>query len=191
MQLDETFAQFPSPLRREWSIAQGRLLESTMLTDQEKTEFKELEGIGGEEIEEAIAKQAYDNVMTRLNKRQSQTESQMGNNLFEDLLLEKSYDLDKFRVDRDTTESKKTLDQLSDQVLTKGQSFKNSKLNEYDLDGLADETIQARIDELMDRTLDAGETDQSSQVQQNEVLSSLKDKVIRRPGDSRRRRMKF
>jgi len=47
--------------------------------------------------------------MSRLNSRQTRTESQMGSNLFEDLLLEKSYDLDKFRTARDETETKKTL----------------------------------------------------------------------------------
>ena len=34
--------------------------------------------------------------MKKLDKRQSKVESQMGANLFEDLLLEKSFDLDKF-----------------------------------------------------------------------------------------------
>ena len=96
-------------------------------------------------MEEEITKAAYDNVMKHLNKRQSRTESQMGNNLLEDLLLEKSYDLDKFRKEREATESKKTLDQLSDEVLTGGQRFEKSKLNAYDLDGLGEDTVQARI----------------------------------------------
>ena len=48
-------------------------------------------------------------MMGRLNSRQTKTESQMGNNLLEDLLLEKSFDLDKFRDARAETATKKTL----------------------------------------------------------------------------------
>ena len=58
------------------------------------------------DVEEEISQMAYDNVMKRLNQRQSRTESQMGGNLLEDLLLEKSLNLDKFKEDRGTTEER-------------------------------------------------------------------------------------
>lgn len=49
--------------------------------------------------------------MTRLSKRQSKTESQMGSKLFENLLLEKSLDLDQFSVlpDLEQDDIQKTL----------------------------------------------------------------------------------
>ena len=58
------------------------------------------------DVEEEISQMAYDNVMKRLNQRQSRTESQMGGNLLEDLLLEKSLNLDKFKEDRGATEER-------------------------------------------------------------------------------------
>ena len=39
MQLDDSFAQYPSPLRREWSLAQGRLIENTIMDEKEQLEL--------------------------------------------------------------------------------------------------------------------------------------------------------
>ena len=94
MDMDQTFAEFPSPQRREWSIAQGHLLRQTALTDKELVELSEQQ----EQVDSHIEKEAYESVMTRLSARQSKTESQMGSKLFENLLLEKSLDLDQFSV---------------------------------------------------------------------------------------------
>ena len=111
------------------------------------------------DVEEEISQMAYDNVMKRLNQRQSRTESQMGGNLLEDLLLEKSLNLDKFKEDRGTTEEREMLDKLSDRVLTQGKQFKKSKLSAHDLDGLNETAIEDKISELMDLALDADKTD--------------------------------
>ena len=54
MQMDESFAQFPSPLRREWSLAQGRLLEDQSMTDKERAEW-----LREYEVDSEIAKEAY------------------------------------------------------------------------------------------------------------------------------------
>lgn len=69
--MDQTFAEFPSPQRREWSIAQGHLLRQTALTDKELVELSEQQ----EQIDASIEKEAYESVMTRLGTRQSKTES--------------------------------------------------------------------------------------------------------------------
>ncbi len=90
MDMDQTFVEFPSPLRREWSIAQGHMLSQASLTDKELVELAKEQ----EQLDDGLAKEAYDNVMTRLNYNQSKTESQMGTKLFENLLKEKSLDLD-------------------------------------------------------------------------------------------------
>ena len=85
MQLDTTFAEFPSSLAREWSIAQAHLIGKTAMTSSERKEFVEQEP-----IENELAEKTYQNVMTRLGSRSSKIDSQMGANLFEDFLLEKS-----------------------------------------------------------------------------------------------------
>jgi len=55
------------------------------MTSSERKEFVEQEP-----IESELAEKTYQNVMTRLGSRSSKIDSQMGANLFEDFLLEKS-----------------------------------------------------------------------------------------------------
>lgn len=161
MDMDQTFAEFPSPQRREWSIAQGHLLRQTALTDKELVELSEQQ----EQLDSHIEKEAYESVMTRLSARQSKTESQMGSKLFENLLLEKSLDLDQFSVlpDLEQGDIQKTLRQTSDEVVLEGKQFKGTKLSIDDLEGVSEDVIQSKIDELMGLTLDASRTDKQSQ----------------------------
>lgn len=161
MDMDQTFAEFPSPQRREWSIAQGHLLRQTALTDKELVELSEQQ----EQVDSHIEKEAYESVMTRLSARQSKTESQMGSKLFENLLLEKSLDLDQFSVlpDLEQGDIQKTLRQTSDEVVLEGKQFKGTKLSIDDLEGVSEDVIQSKIDELMGLTLDASRTDKQSQ----------------------------
>jgi len=161
MDMDQTFAEFPSPQRREWSIAQGHLLRQTALTDKELVELSEQQ----EQVDSHIEKEAYESVMTRLSARQSKTESQMGSKLFENLLLEKSLDLDQFSVlpDLEQGDIQKTLRQTSDEVVLEGKQFKGTKLSVDDLEGVSEDVIQSKIDELMGLTLDASRTDKQSQ----------------------------
>ena len=97
-------------------------------------------------------------MMSRLNSRQTKTESQMGNNLLEDLLLEKSFDLDKFRDAREETETKKTLNEMSDSVLREGKKFEKSGLRADQLADVSEDAIMRRINRLMAMSLDASIT---------------------------------
>ena len=69
----------------------------------------------------------------------------MGNNLLEDLLLEKSFDLDKFRDAREETATKKTLNFMSDAVLRDGRKFKKSGLRADQLADVSEDAIKDRI----------------------------------------------
>lgn len=89
MSLDNSTAEFPSSLAREWSIAQAHLIHL-----EEKTEFDEPKY---DEIQEEIVEETYSKVMGKLDSRTSVVDRQMGNSLLEDLLLEKTLDLDKFK----------------------------------------------------------------------------------------------
>lgn len=97
MQLDESYAQFPTTLRREWAIAQGHLIQSTLTTPKEKAEMKDV----GDQVSHKLGERVYSKLMKQLSKRQSPTENQMGNTLFEDLLTEKSLDYDKFKESKE------------------------------------------------------------------------------------------
>jgi len=88
--------------------------------------------------EEEMAEKAYDNVMGRLVSRSSVVDRQMGNNLLEDLLLEKSLDLDKFKAVKEVSDAQKSLRQISEEVVMKGKKFENSSLHADDLDQLTE-----------------------------------------------------
>ena len=85
MQLDTTFVEFPSSLSREWSIAQAHLLGKMARTETERQE-----ALKDDPVEFELGQQTYETVMTRLGSRTTKIDSQMGSNLFEDLLLEKA-----------------------------------------------------------------------------------------------------
>jgi len=93
MQLDDHLAEFPSTLSREWSIAQGHIIHSDA-----KIEGSDENDFNMSLADEKLAAKAYDKVMGRLASRTSLVDRQMGNDLLEDLLLEKSLDLDKFKA---------------------------------------------------------------------------------------------
>lgn len=63
LQMEETNALFPSPMRREWSLAQGKIIFEQLLTDQEKAKFFE---DGDESVEKEISEKAYEKIMQRL-----------------------------------------------------------------------------------------------------------------------------
>lgn len=89
MSMDNSHAEFPSTLTREWSIAQAHLIYNEEHTENDPARL--------DPLEEEVSKEAYTFLMNKLDSRTSLTDRQMGNNLFEDLLSEKSYDLDKFK----------------------------------------------------------------------------------------------
>lgn len=67
-----------------------------------------------------LIKQTYDNVMERLENRSTTADNQMGNNLFSDLLLEKSLDLDALNSTRKENLAQQSLVKDVDKVLNKG-----------------------------------------------------------------------
>lgn len=64
-----------------------------------------------------LVKQTYDNVMDRLENRSTTADNQMGNNLFSDLLLEKSLDLDALNSTRKENLAQQSLVKDVDKVL--------------------------------------------------------------------------
>ena len=67
-----------------------------------------------------LIKQTYDNVMDRLENRSTTADNQMGNNLFSDLLLEKSLDIDALNSTRKENLAQQSLVKDVDKVLNKG-----------------------------------------------------------------------
>ena len=67
MELDQSYTEFPSPLRREWAIAQGHLLEKQGLTEAEKKTLQEERE--ADLVEEELAEMTYDKVMGQLSTR--------------------------------------------------------------------------------------------------------------------------
>ena len=149
MSLDTTFAEYPSTLSREWQIAQAYLISKRALTPAEKKE-----AFSQDPVDFETANNVYGKVMNRLNTRTSQVDSQMGTNLFEDMLLEKSHDLEKFKdkVQRGKNE-KKSFKQITDEVLLEGKKFRNSQLSADDLLIVEEDEIKASIEGLMDQLL--------------------------------------
>ena len=117
LDLDESFVKFPSKLRREWQIAQGRLLSTNMMTKEDLAEFH------SDPVSEEVAQTAYDNVMTGLNSRYSLTQRQMGTSLLPDLLLEKAFDLDSLTKTASLSKTESELISASDSVIRKGSRF--------------------------------------------------------------------
>ena len=64
-----------------------------------------------------LVKQTYDNVMDKLENRSTTADNQMGNNLFSDLLLEKSLDLDALNSTRKENLAQQSLVKDVDKVL--------------------------------------------------------------------------
>lgn len=91
--------------------------------------------------------------MGRLNSRTSMVDSQMGVNLLEDMLLEKSHDLDKFKKLERGKKSKKSLKQISDEVIFEGKKFPNSQATTDDLLMIEEDEIKANIKDLMEQLL--------------------------------------
>lgn len=65
MQLDQSFAEYPSPMRREWAIAQGHLLEQQGLTEAEMKEIKD-ERVA-DMVDSELAEKTYEKVMGNLS----------------------------------------------------------------------------------------------------------------------------
>ena len=95
----------------------------------------------------------YKGIMGHLEKRQTTFESQMGNNLFEDLLHEKSLDLEKFLKKRSVDDAEQGLNQLSEDVVRYGQKFEKTKLGAEDLEYLSEDVIKSKIDQFMETVL--------------------------------------
>ena len=78
----------------------------------------------------------------------------MGTNLFEDLLHEKSFDLNRFLMKRPADDAEQSLNQLSEDVVRYGQKFEKTKLGAEDLEYLSEDVIKSKIDEFMDTILE-------------------------------------
>lgn len=115
------------------------------MTKNERKEF-----IKQEPMENELAEKTYESLMTRLGSRSTKIDTQMGENLFEDLLLEKSQNLDKFKEAKPVSKTKNSLKKITDQVVFEGKSFVNSKLSADDLVSVSEEQIKTKIGELME-----------------------------------------
>jgi len=105
----------------------------------------------------------------------------MGNNLFEDMLHEKSMDYEKLTAVKPISNAQKSVSQVMDGViLSNGKRFKNSKLSADDLDSFDDAEIKARIDSLMGLALNPDSESKVTMDEQQVVLSDMKKKVNRK-----------
>ena len=116
----------------------------------------------------------YKGIMGHLEKRQTTFESQMGNNLFEDLLHEKSLDLEKFLKKRPADDAEQGLNQLSEDVVRYGQKFEKTKLGAEDLEYLSEDVIKSKIDQFMETVLKPeGEAGQATEDEQEESSKNI------------------
>ena len=107
MSIDASFAENPTPLLREWAIAQGHLIETTIMSEKDRDEKRKDPYF--EPMQYEVAENMYTKVMGKIGGRQSATDSQMGKNLFEDLLIEKSMDYEKLTAAKPVTHAQKSL----------------------------------------------------------------------------------
>ena len=128
MMMDRAFAEFPSDQRRNWQIAQGHLLGYEGNPEQHV-----------DRVTKDIAEMTYKDVMGKLSKRQTAAESQMGTNLFEDLLLEKSQNLDELRSAKKTTKVQKSLYKASAKAMEKGKRFEKANIKADDLNVVSED----------------------------------------------------
>ena len=77
--------------------------------------------------------------MGKLDSRTSTVDRQMGNDLLEDLLHEKSLDLDKFKGAKPVTREQLSLRQVSDKVIETRGKFEISELSVDDLDSMSED----------------------------------------------------
>ena len=91
MSLDNSFNEHPSSLARNWQIAQGHLLRQHQLTEKEMAELASMDPVSKE-----LAEKTYSEVMGKLGERQTQVDTQLGTSLLDDLLQEKSHELQHF-----------------------------------------------------------------------------------------------
>ena len=96
----------------------------------------------------------YDKVMGKLSSRQTILESQMGKNLLEDLLHEKSLNFDELTQAPSNDDTQKSLEKLTEEVLVKCKSFSKSKLQAEDLSSLSEKQVEDSIAKLMELALD-------------------------------------
>lgn len=94
--------------------------------------------------------------MGKLKSRSSTVDRQMGTNLLEDLLREKTLDLDSFKGAKSMPEEQLSLRQISDRAMTMGKPFKISQVHPEDLDSLSEDQIKDRISNLMGMAMSPG-----------------------------------
>ena len=164
-------------MNREWQLAQGHLVEKTVVSEKELEQGYKLD---------TLAEKTYQKVMGRLDARKSTVDSQMGHDLLEDLLHEKSLDLDKFKEEHPEISSQRELRMTSDRVFLTGKPFKNTELEADELSAIKDEDLQSSIDKLMNVALDASVTDLDGQ---SKVMKELREQVSQKPAFLRRKRM--
>ena len=95
------------------------MIASNALTQEERDEAHKADPVDYE-----TATQVYGRVMDRLDSRSSKVDRQMGVSLLEDMLLEKSYDLDKFK-DK-VHSSRGAIKRITDDVVIEGKKFNSS-----------------------------------------------------------------
>ena len=124
--------------------------------------------------------------MGKLKSRSSTVDRQMGNHLLEDLLREKTLDLESFKGAKPMPEKQLSLRQVSDRAIATGKPFKISKVHPEDLDSLSEEHIKAEISNLMGLAMSPG-TSENDQEAQDEILSGLQKQVVKKPSSLHRR----
>ena len=150
------------------------------MTDKELKEYQADPSY--EPIVDETREDYYKAIMGHLGKRQTTFESQMGNNLFEDLLHEKSMDLTKFMFKRPADDAEQSLNQLSEDVVRYGQKFEKTKLGAEDLEYLSEDVIKSKIDEFMETVLEpeaeAGQVDEDGQEEISQDIMQTQQAIL-------------
>ena len=197
LNLDVTYAEFPSKERREWSIAQAHLIKQRVMgKDGESKDGEEMPGKDElhemnvlDDVGDEMSAQMHQNVIDKLQGREPLYQSQIAENLFEDLLHEKSYNLDALmKREKDV---KKELSEVTDQVVSDRGSFKESKVEMDDLGVIDEAVIEGKIEELMAQTMsgDVGKVKDYSQLiqKQSETIGKIGEQAKKRPAFFRRK----
>ena len=138
MQLD-TVKPYPSPNMREWTAAQAYIMERDGIVDEMREQAEFLgENFKEPNMKESGVKEAYDHISETLNASEKFKNDVTCNDLLEDLLHEKSFDLNRF-----TTKTKK--DAGRDSFTPEAIASKN----EQSLTNLDENELRANIDQLM------------------------------------------
>ena len=88
--------------------------------------------------------------------------------------------MDNFKDAKPVSKTQKSLTKITDEVVTEGKEFRNSKLSADDLTSVSEDQIKTKIGELMGSIMDPNT---------GEDLPDLKMKVQKKAASLRRRKM--